>query len=226
MKNIIIPVIVSTLATLGSVHGQNIIQNGDFSAGNTSAFGSDYAYVPYNYANYTATPVIQPGHYSVGPVVPPSFSDWAPLTTVSGGDSQMLIANGAANALSRIWFQTLNVAPNTTYDISFYVAEISTPTSLANVGLTVNGNNIGNALAPSTQDEWQQFSFYWNSGSSSTATLSLADQNNGGAGNDFAIDNISMSQVPEPSDFALLGLGLPLVAWFGRGKFQRSNRQS
>lgn len=69
-------------------------------------------------------------------------------------------------------------------------------------GVAINGDFLFTAAAP--QDfVWRQFSFF-HTASSSTAILNLSSQING-TGLSYAIDNIAMRAVPEPSS---LGLGL------------------
>jgi len=169
----------------------NLVTNGDFSLGNTN-FGSDYSYAPYNYSNYTDTPQVMAGDYTVGPYVPPSYSDWAPFNTVSGGSSQMLIVNGAGSAGQSVWNQTIGVTPKTTYAISFYLAEVSNPGSLADIAVNLGGTQIGDAVAPSLIDTWQQYAFTWNSGSRTNILMSLIDLNTDETYNDFAIANIAL----------------------------------
>jgi hypothetical protein len=215
MKNRLISTVATMLACVGAAHAGNIVQNGDFSLGNTG-FSSDYPYVAYNYVHYTLTPQVVDGDYTVGPFVPPSYSDWAPFHTVSGGSTQMLVANGAADATESVWDQSVTVSPNTTYNISFYLAEISNPVSVADIAVNLGGHQIGDGSAPSVIDTWQQYSFSWNSGSSTSTLLALKDLNTSGVFNDFAIDNISMSAasatVPdEASTLSLLALAVPLV---------------
>jgi hypothetical protein len=69
-------------------------------------------------------------------------------------------------------------------------------------GVAINGDFLFTAAAP--QDfVWRQFSFF-HTASSSTAVLNLSSQING-TGLSYAIDNIAMRAVPEPSS---VGLGL------------------
>jgi hypothetical protein len=194
----------ATMAWMGAVHAQNIIQNGDFSSGNPAS--SDYTYVPYDYADYTRTPRIFDGRYTIGPHVPPSYFDWAPFHTVSGGNTQMLIANGAASASQSVWNQSVKVLPGTIYKISFYLAEISAPGSVADIAVDMGGGQIGHAAAPSVIDTWKEVNFYWYSGSKTGVRLALKDLNTGGVQNDFAIDNISMSAMSKFSSLGLLVL--------------------
>ena len=61
------------------------------------------------------------------------------------------------------------------------------------------------------QDVWQGNSLLWNSGGTSSLALSLHDLNTSADYNDFALDDISVQAVPEPSAFAALGLGVTAV---------------
>ena len=172
----------------------NLVQNGDFSLGNTG-FASGYSYVPYDYSAYTNTAQVAEREYTVGPHVPPSYSDWAPFHTVSGGSSQMLVASGAASPSQSVWDQNIMASPTTTCLISFYLAEISTPGSQADIALSLDGAQIGEAVAPSVIDTWQQFSFRWSSGATTDVHMSLIDLNTAGNENGFAIDNIGFTAV-------------------------------
>ena len=50
-----------------------------------------------------------------------------------------------------------------------------------------------------TNGTWTHFSGTFNSGSQSTISLAITDSNlDGGAGNDFAVDDISVAAVPVP----------------------------
>ena len=78
-------------------------------------------------------------------------------------------------------------------------------------GFSVNGQSVGRLVAP--RATWTQFSTTWNSGSSTTATLRIAEAGAGGRGGyDFALDDISITPaaVPEPSTCCSLAAGLAI----------------
>jgi hypothetical protein len=76
----------------------------------------------------------------------------------------------------------------------------------------IDGSLLGSPVSPVGtfgSNGWQQFSFSWNSGANTSASLILHDFTTTTAGNDFGLDNIdvSSSSVPEPSSLAFLGVG-------------------
>jgi hypothetical protein len=71
------------------------------------------------------------------------------------------------------------------------------------------------------QDGWQTFSFTWNSGANTTAQIVLNDLTHTSGGNDFGVDDITLSgpppsppppPVPEPGSAVLLTAGLAGLA--------------
>jgi hypothetical protein len=182
-----------------SARAQELIYNGEFGHGNE--INSDYQYVPYDYMDFSQTMQVFDGCYTVGPFVPPSYPDWIPFHTVSGGKTQMLIVNGAADPDASVWNQTVEIRRGLRYRISFYLAEISTPDSVADIALEVNNRLIGHAKAPAKADRWKLCTFYWDSSLESRAYINLRDLNTDGVQNDFAIDNISMVPVGRVANF-------------------------
>ena len=65
----------------------------------------------------------------------------------------------------------------------------------------INGTLIGPVynLSPVTAT-WEQFNAVWNSGSNTTATICINDQQTGAIGNDFALDDISFRQTCKVTD--------------------------
>jgi hypothetical protein len=104
---------------------------------------------------------------------------------------------------------TFAVTPATNYNVSFYLTDANgiAPPS---VQPELDGTLLGSPVSPVgtfSSNGWQQFTFSWNSGSNASASLILHDFTTTTAGNDFGLDNIDISTVPEPSTFALVGVG-------------------
>jgi hypothetical protein len=201
-------VVSASIATLGlgatAAQASNLVVNGDFEAGN-SGFTSGYDY----------------DHGDLGPagkydVINNPRTDH-PLFAVMGdhtsGAGLMMVINGADIPDVNVWEETtIPVTPHTTYVFSAWVASVyySNP---AQLNLDINGSQVGATFdAPGVAGVWQQVSMTWNSGSATTADLALVNQNTSPDGNDFALDDISLSAqspggVPEPAAWALMLLG-------------------
>lgn len=166
-----------------SATGPQLVVNGDFSGGNTG-FSSSYVYCN------TANCIVNEGMYSVG--ANPNFFHTgffgADHTTGSG---DMMIVNGAGTAGTSVWCQTITVTPNTVYQFSTWVSSMNT-SSPAQLQFSINNVPIGTTFnAPATTYTWNQFFATWNSGSNTTATICILNQNTSLGGNDFGLDDIS-----------------------------------
>jgi hypothetical protein len=163
----------------------NLIVNGDFEAGNTS-FNSSYT----NSADLQTE-----GRYAVvasPTTVHPAFSNCGDHTT---GTGKQMVINGATVAGVAVWSQTISVIPGASYQFSYWVqtVHVDNPSILQ---LSVNGVLAGSPYTVvNTNCQWQQFTYSASSGSSSSVTLSLVNQNTAASGNDFAIDDIKFNIV-------------------------------
>ena len=208
LSSIIVPnptatVSVDTMYRLAVTTRSNnsLVQNGDFSQGNTS-FTSGYTYT-------TVPPVGQPcntwgilgcdGYYTINTNANNTHSNFASFPDHTTGTGNMLIANGSQNPSLNVWCQTINVLPNTRYDFSAWVTSCVSggSTSLPHLKFTINGVAISPAYTPSTiAGVWGQFAALWTSGpSTTTVDICINDSSNVVGGNDFAIDDIAFNAV-------------------------------
>ncbi|MBI4946792.1 MAG: T9SS type A sorting domain-containing protein [Bacteroidetes bacterium] len=162
--------------------GSELIVNGDFSAGNTG-FTSAYTYIPPNTQ-------IGPSAYTVGPnpaTSNPGFWQGSDHTT---GTGNFMLVDGAGVVVS-VWCQTVNVSTNTDYLFSTWLTSLHTDNP-AQLQASFNGVNTGSIFyAPAAFNKWIQVGTLWNSGSNTTASICIVNENTAGWGNDFGLDDIS-----------------------------------
>ena len=181
-----------TYSCTASVTGTNLVVNGDFSNGNTG-FTS-------NYTNGTVMGpwglLSNPGQYAVTTnpnAVHVNFNTFGDHTTGAGN---MLVCNGASNPNDIVWSQTITVVPNTNYNFSAWIASVenTTQANAAQMQFSINNNLIGAVTtAPLMSGLWSNFAVAWNSGTVTTAVITIVDQNVSSGGNDFALDDIFFS---------------------------------
>ncbi|NEO83322.1 MAG: alpha/beta hydrolase [Spirulina sp. SIO3F2] len=185
----------------------NLVYNGDFSAGDIG-FNSDYSSI----GSHDLFPL--PARYAVGKSPYDHhtlFGDFGDHTT---GDGLMMIINGGSypeEAGPLIWSQTLDVEPNTDYNLSAWIASAWYRSS-AQLQFAIDSEGIGAILTVSTDMSgvWENLNATWNSGSSSSIEFSIINHNPIWNGSDFVVDDILFSSVanpesvPEPS--AMLGI--------------------
>jgi multisubunit Na+/H+ antiporter MnhC subunit len=126
----------------------------------------------------------------------------------------------------------VSVLANTTYEFSFY---LTNENNIINAIITpeINGVAVGTAVTAKgyygdgiAGDQWQQFTFTWNSGANTTADLSLVNAQDTGLGNDFGIDTIRFdaAATPEPSAFLTAIVGT--LGMIGYGLRRRMSRRT
>lgn len=187
--------------------GNELVINGDFSAGNIG-FSSGYNYKS-DSANYNQELVDDTGNnaYAVGT----SGQNYHPAfygkdhTNNQTGNRNFMLVNGHGSIT--VWQETVNVEPNTNYYYSAWAMNLN-PSSPATLQFEVNGVKIGTIadlnIAPKPTSNaavalsnWVRFynsnSTGWNSGSSTTAVIRIVDLNSTANGNDFGLDDISFA---------------------------------
>jgi hypothetical protein len=187
----------------------NLIVNGDFELGN-SGFTSSYQFSPGNLGTEGTYDVVS------DPILShPLGTSYKDHTT---GTGLMMAVNASPVYNTLVWSETVSVAQNTEYNFSTWVSNwTGYPyyAETANLDFIFNGQTIP-FIAPTIPADWQQFVTTWNSGSSNSLNIQIYDRNLDWLGNDFALDDISLTPVPEPSALALLGIagmGLLACAW-------------
>ena len=181
----------STMLQLESLEDRlvpsNLFVNGDFSAGNTG-FTSQYTFASVGVGEAT---------YDVGtnPLMDnPSGLSMGDHTT---GTGNMMMVNGAMTAGLIVWSETVAVSANTSYSFALWMAQWSDPGSSSaygNLAISINGVQIDSGGFTNTAAGiWQQYSTGWNSGSAVQALITIVDTNLLASGNDFALDDISLT---------------------------------
>lgn len=195
----ITPAATTTYYFTAQTLGANLVVNGNFSAGNTG-FTSEYISASLNTAE---------GQYFIGNSPLAWNGGLTACTEHTTGTGQMMMVNGSPVAGSKIWTQTIPVTPNSNYAFSTWIQSLHA-TNPANVKFSINGNIIGNNItAGSVACQWSRFFATWNSGSSTTATISIVNNNTVALGNDFALDDISFSPVIMKQDSIKISVTTP-----------------
>ncbi len=208
MRSVFHPVcgsLVAALGLAGTAHA-NLIVNGGFNAGD-AGFTSQYAYQQ----NQVPEATIYVG--ANASMDNPGFT-----ALPAQGDSRMLIVNGASTPGMVVWGET-GLAVRARHHLLFL-----------HLGCRAQRHLTGPArpdhqrpacrrrfAATAMPGRWQQIFLAWNSGASTTADISLTDDNTARIGNDFALDGLSLETsslvaVPEPASLPLLAAGLAILA--------------
>ena len=171
--------------------GQELVTNGNFNSGNT-AFTSNYIYTS------AANGLNPEGYYGVGPNANFYHTNFfgKDHTTTTGN---FMIVNGSPNT-DLVWQQNITVIPNTVYYFSAWAMSVNAVSPFAQLSFSVNGSQIGTVVtltagptSNSAPNNWIRFFGSWNSGSNTTANISIVDLQTAAGGNDFGLDDISFS---------------------------------
>lgn len=112
------------------------------------------------------------------------------------GHGLMFAANGAPSAGVAAWQQSVAVEQNRRYTFIAWTASWGllngSDPNPAVLRLYINGAPVGADLTlPKEDGLWTRWRVVWDSGSATTATLEIVDQNTVYDGNDFALDDLS-----------------------------------
>ena len=188
------------------ISGTNKVVNGGFELGNTS-FTSGYIL---GSGNPGYGPLTNEGTYQVTTnpsLVHSLFTSYPFDHSVPG--TKMFVANGSFVPGTVIWSQTVAVTPGQDYALSAWFMNVLTTVNVANLQFYINGVPLGNVFSTNvTGNIWEQFYAVWNSGTSTSAVLSVVNQNvnNVGGGNDFAMDDIFFAPICKKTDAITISL--------------------
>lgn len=170
-----------------SSSGDNLIENGNFSLGNT-AFSSQYVYSPA--ANPTQGVY---GIFTSGRDLSPQF--FANCRDHTSGNGNLMVVDGSPIANQEVWCQTVAVQPNTAYAFSTWVSTVL-PSNPAQLQFSINGVPLGTPFSPPVNTcVWRQFYETWTSMNDVQAEICVVNQNTNPNGNDFALDDFSFVEL-------------------------------
>jgi hypothetical protein len=207
------------LAFTSAAHAQNLFTNGDFEAGNTG-FSTAYSY-------FTA-PDMPEGVYGVGGnpnTFHSAFTTFNDHTFNAEGVGNMMVVNGSPIANQVVWSQTVSgLTSGTDYYFGTWLSSVF-PDNPASLQFLVDGNLISTTFdAPSLTGTWVGYFSQWTA-TGTSATFTILNQNLNLGGNDFALDDITLSTsapggtsvtAPEPGTLALLAM--PILGFLRRRK--------
>ncbi len=175
---------------------QNLVTNGNFSSGNT---GFTTGYI----LDCTVGGAIGEQRYCVGTNPNAVHVAWAGCGDHTTGTGNMMILNGTSATNVIVWQQTpVTVMPNTCYTFCVWATSVY-PDNPGKIKLIVNGATQAFTQLSSTTCAWQQICGTWNSGSATSATLTIIDEDLNPGGNDLAIDDISFTAIATPCSITL-----------------------
>ncbi len=187
----------------GIVPKQNLLQNGDFSQGN-SQFQSDYTLSTGSpsisntgqYVIYDSTVYAVPGAASCG-----NFQD--------GFGNRLIVRNNTSDA-ARIWSSTVSILPNTRYVFSCRIQPVLNPAE-ARLQFAINDAPVGKWMDVSpTPCSWTTNNVIWISGPDTPVTLSIINRSTAGEAC-FAIDDIRFSEFVLANDSVSITVDTPVI---------------
>ena len=183
------PLYALMLLALLLVHAataQNLLTNPGFGAGNTG-FQTAYAYVAPSGASNGGTYTIATDTYAFNT----AFAHYGDHTTGSGN---FMVVDAATGSALTVWEQTITgLQPNQPYQFSFWLLNCF-PTNKAQMQVSANGVDVGPAFTnPNDGGNWQLNTVTVNPGAGTQLVLRLRDLNLNGNGNDFGLDDFSLT---------------------------------
>lgn len=184
----------------------NLVANGNFSSGNTG-FSTQFV--------YNSNLNLGDGFYYIGTNAASYHSQF----TGTGTGQFMIVNSGWNSAWFLVWCQDVTVCPGQTYTLSYRARTVSNSTP-ARLQWWINGSPSGSEVLLSAYGSgWQTINHTWTApAGTTTANICLRAMSGEGVGNDFGLDDISMSSTVVLNDqVQLVDVELPveLVSFTG-----------
>lgn len=161
----------------------NLIQNFDFSAGDTG-FSSLYE------SGETA-----PGGYIIDTIGTALFQDAKPCEDPSNGGGNMMLIRVSDAANVNIWCQEVTVSRNKDYHFFAFATGLRTNDPPV-IQLSINDELLSSGTIGSFACSWQKVKGDWNARNETTANICLrVSDEDIGAGTDFALDDLHFFEV-------------------------------
>lgn len=179
------PTITTTYTCEGYAPGDESVVNGDFAQGNVG-FTSSYEY---------NSDLWGEGTYYVDSDASLHHENFHGYG--HGNNGNFMMVNGSISPNTNVWTEQITVHPNKWYAFSTWACTLAgVAGQMALLQFSINGNQLGEVFsAPSQTMVWEQFYELWYSGNSTTATITILNQNTNGDGNDFGLDDISFREL-------------------------------
>jgi hypothetical protein len=169
--------------------GPNLIVNGDFEAGITG-FTTDYSFSACVGAAATYNTIANPRTCN---------GAWCNMGDHTTGTGLMMVANGSTT-VQNMWCQTVAVSPGTTYNFSFWGANVcQTCGDTPRFRVRFNGVDNPDACSSITLPtcSWGKYNTRFTTGPAETSlTLCIQNVTLAAGGNDFGIDDVQLVVCP------------------------------
>ena len=179
------PTVTTTYTCEGYAPGDESVVNGNFNQGNTGFTSAyEYSYNLWNEGTYYVDADASQHHEN--------FHGYG-----HGDNGNFMMVNGSISPGTNVWTEQITVHPNKWYAFSTWACTLAgVAGQMALLQFSINGTQLGEVFsAPSQTMVWEQFYELWYSGNTTTATITILNQNTNGDGNDFGLDDISFREL-------------------------------
>lgn len=182
MKKIILA--TTLLAAMNCVAQKNLIKNGSFNEGNTG-FETQYRFVPFGTNCEGAGEIIINSDAHI------LREQW----DGKGINGNYMMVDGYTEGNVYFWRQKITVQKKKHYLLKFSTQTIADPNyySRAKIGLYINDKRIALFITPEAYQKWHNNELYISSETNTVLDIQLKVENPQWSGNDFGIDEMSLS---------------------------------